>query len=97
MTDVPFLFSMQSSDVLMEIFTLYMKVVESNFEINPEHVLRSFYLKVFHKAITFNDFIFKIIRKDSPNCDFCEKNVRICYSWGSPFFFFFFFLVNVKI
>ena len=35
--------------------------------------LRSFYFKIFHKAIAFNDFLFKINRRNSPNCDFCDK------------------------
>ena len=35
--------------------------------------LRSFYFKTFHRAIAFNDFLHKIKRKDSPNCDFCNK------------------------
>ena len=30
------------------------------------------YFKVFHKAIAFNEFLFKINIKDSPNCDFCK-------------------------
>ena len=34
---------------------------------------RSFYFKVFHNAIALNDVLFKIKRKDSPNCDFCKK------------------------
>ena len=29
--------------------------------------------KVFHKAIAFNNFLFKINRKDSPNSDFCKN------------------------
>ena len=28
---------------------------------------RSFFFKVFHNAIAFNEFLFKIIRKESPN------------------------------
>ena len=35
--------------------------------------LRSFYFKIFHKAIAFNDFLFKIKRRDSPYCSFCNK------------------------
>ena len=35
--------------------------------------LRSFYFKIFHKAIAFNDFLFKINRKDSDCCDFCKN------------------------
>ena len=44
-----------------------------NFKCCIDTRLRSFYFKVFHKAIAFNDFLFKINRKDSPNCDFCNK------------------------
>ena len=29
--------------------------------------------KIFHKAIAFNDFLFKINRRNSPNCNFCDK------------------------
>ena len=35
--------------------------------------LRSFYFKVFHKPIAFNDILFKIKRRDSPYCSFCKK------------------------
>ena len=35
--------------------------------------LRSFYFKICHKAIALNDFLFKIKRKDSPNCSLCDK------------------------
>ena len=35
--------------------------------------LRSFYFKVFHRAIAVNDFLFKIKRKESPKCTLCEK------------------------
>ena len=44
-----------------------------NFKCTIETKLRSFYFKVFHKAIAFNEFLFKINRKDSPLCDFCNK------------------------
>ena len=44
-----------------------------NFKCSIDTKLRSFYFKVFHKAIAFNDFLFKINRKDSPNCNFCKK------------------------
>ena len=29
---------------------------------------------MFHKAIALNDFIFKIKRRESPNCSLCDKN-----------------------
>ena len=36
--------------------------------------LRSFYFKIFHKALAFNDFLlFKINCRNSPSCDFCDK------------------------
>ena len=44
-----------------------------NFKCLIDTRLRSFYFKIFHKAIAFNDFLFKINRKNSPNCDFCDK------------------------
>ena len=44
-----------------------------NFKCSIDTKLRSFYFKVFHKAIAFNDFLFKIKRKDSPLCDFCKQ------------------------
>jgi len=39
-----------------------------------ETQLRSFYFKMFHKAIAFNSFLHKIGRKDSPLCVFCDKD-----------------------
>ena len=44
-----------------------------NFKCTIDTRLRSFYFKVFHNAIAFNDFLFKINRKDSPDCVFCKK------------------------
>ena len=44
-----------------------------NFKCSIDTRLRSFYFKIFHKAIAFNDFLFKINRKDSPNCAFCDE------------------------
>ena len=44
-----------------------------NFKCSIDTHLRSFYFKIFHKAIAFNDFLFKINRRNSPNCDFCDK------------------------
>ena len=44
-----------------------------NFKCSIDTRLRSFYFKVFHNAIAFNDFLFKIKRKDSPDCMFCKK------------------------
>ena len=45
-----------------------------NFKCTIDTRLRSFYFKVFHNAIAFNEFLFKINRKDSPDCVFCGKN-----------------------
>ena len=45
-----------------------------NFRCSIETRLRSFYFKIFHNAIAFNNFLFKINRKDSPNCDFCQNS-----------------------
>jgi len=44
-----------------------------NFYCTIETRLRSFYFKFFHNAIAFNNFLYKINRKDSPNCSFCDK------------------------
>jgi len=44
-----------------------------NFKCTIDTRFRAFYFKTFHKAIAFNDFLFKIKRKDSPNCCFCDK------------------------
>ena len=44
-----------------------------NFKCSTDTRLRSFYFKIFHKAIAFNDFLFKINRRNAPNCDFCDK------------------------
>ena len=35
--------------------------------------LRSFYFKVFHNANAFENFLFRIKRKDSPNCVYCNN------------------------
>lgn len=44
----------------------------SNFCCTIETQLRSFYFKIFHNAIGFNAFLFKIGRKESANCYFCS-------------------------
>ena len=44
-----------------------------NYKCTIETQLRSFYFKLFHKAIAFNSFLHKIGRKDSPLCFFCKK------------------------
>ena len=45
-----------------------------NFRCSIDTRLRSFYFKIFHNAIAFNNFLFKINLKDSPNCDFCQNS-----------------------
>ena len=50
------------------------KVHFTNFKCSIDTRLRSFYFKIFHNAIAFNDFLFKINRKDSPNCIFCNNH-----------------------
>ena len=47
---------------------------EHNFSCSIETQLRSFYFKIFHKAICTNKFLHKIGRNDSPLCHFCKKN-----------------------
>ena len=44
----------------------------NNFKCTISTRIRSFYFKLFHRAIGLNDFLFKIKRKDSPNCSFCN-------------------------
>ena len=49
------------------------KVHNTNFFCSIASKYRSFYFKIFHKAIALNDFLFKIKRKNSPNCSLCDK------------------------
>ena len=44
-----------------------------NFKCTVDTRLRSFYFKFFHGVIAFNNFLFKIGRKDSPYCFLCKK------------------------
>ena len=44
-----------------------------NFKCSIDNRFHSFYFKILHKAIAFNDFLFKIKRRDSPDCAFCNK------------------------
>ena len=46
---------------------------ENIFSCSIETQLRSFYFKIFHKAICTNRFLHRIGRNDSPFCQFCEK------------------------
>jgi len=45
-----------------------------NFKCTIETQLRSFYFKLFHRAIAFNNFLFKIGRKESPLCSLCNES-----------------------
>ena len=45
----------------------------NNFKCTIITRIRSFYFKLFHRAIGLNDFLFKIKRKESPNCSFCNS------------------------
>lgn len=47
-----------------------------NFKCSIESRLRSFYFKVFHRAIAFRDFLFKIKRIETPECSFCGKEAE---------------------
>ena len=44
-----------------------------NFRCTIETQLRSFYFKIFHNVIGVNAFLFKIRKRDSPNCYFCSE------------------------
>ena len=46
----------------------------NNFKCTISTRIRSFYFKLFHRAIGLNDFLYKIKRKDSPNCSFCNTD-----------------------
>ena len=46
----------------------------TNFKSTLDPRLRAFYFKIFHRTIAFNDFLFKIKRKDCPLCFFCNKD-----------------------
>ena len=45
----------------------------ANFKCTIETQMRSFYFKLFHKAICTNQFLQRIGRTDSPNCYFCNN------------------------
>ena len=49
------------------------KIHTLNFNCTIDTRLRSFYFKIFHNAIAFNAFLYRIKRKNSPNCTFCKK------------------------
>lgn len=46
----------------------------NNFKCTISTRIRSFYFKLFHRAIGLNDFLYKIKRKVSPNCSFCNTD-----------------------
>ena len=46
---------------------------KTNFTCTIETQLRSFYFKLFHRAICTNQFLHKIGRADNPNCYFCSN------------------------
>ena len=46
---------------------------KNNFKCTIETQLRSFYFKMFHNAIALNSFLYKIGRRDSPLCYFCQE------------------------
>ena len=48
------------------------KIHTCNLKCTIESKLRSFYFKVFHTVIAFQDFLFKINQPDSPDCSFCH-------------------------
>ena len=62
-----------SDNVLVPVNINWEKVHCINFFCTLDTKLRSFYFKVFHKAIAVNEFLFKIKRKESPKCTLCEK------------------------
>ena len=57
-------------DVVDEVEWNY--IHNANFKCTIETQMRSFYLKLFHKAICTNQFLHRIGRSDSPNCYFCN-------------------------
>eukprot|EP00057_Strongylocentrotus_purpuratus_P026288 XP_011680762.1 PREDICTED: uncharacterized protein LOC583642 [Strongylocentrotus purpuratus] len=46
----------------------------NNFKCTISTRIRSFYFKLFHRAIGLNEFLYKIKRKVSPNCSFCNTD-----------------------
>ena len=48
------------------------KVHMNDFKCSINTRIRSFYFKLFHKAIALNEFLYKIKRKGSPTCSFCK-------------------------
>ena len=50
------------------------EIITRNFKSTIDTRLRSFFIKLFYRAIALNDFLFKIKRKDSPLCSFCNNS-----------------------
>lgn len=50
------------------------EIFSRNFKCTIHTRLRSFFFKLFYRAIALNDFLFKIKRKDSPLCSFCNNS-----------------------
>ena len=48
------------------------KIHLDNFKCSIYTRLRAFYFKLFFKAIALNNFLYKIKKKDSPQCSFCN-------------------------
>ena len=53
---------------------------KANFTCTIETQLRSFYFKLFHRAICTNQFLHKIGRADNPNCYFCSSLPEISFT-----------------
>ncbi|XP_071501744.1 uncharacterized protein [Diadema antillarum] len=53
---------------------IWEKILMRNLTSTIDTQLRSFFVKLFYRAIALNEFLFKIKRKDSPLCFFCNKS-----------------------
>jgi len=52
----------------------WQSIHDNNFKCTIETQIRSFYFKIFHRAICTNKFLHKIGRTDTPLCYFCKKS-----------------------
>ena len=66
-------YSYWSDNLPVPVATCWKNVHNTNFLCTINTKLRSFYFKIFHRAIALNGFLFKIKRKDSPKCSLCDK------------------------
>ena len=72
-----------------------------NFKCTIESRLRSFYFKIFHRAIAFRDFLFKILKNGLSQCCFCQKvpetimNVILSNLFGWKLIIFFIWILNL--